>query len=104
MATLAEAAAFAQDIRARGLIIMAYTQAAVSISFEDVSAEHHLERLQLAHAVLASPTMLQEPFAWAVATNPTVVDKWTAGDVDGTAGDLPYVVSTIWDAVALARS
>lgn len=104
MASLTDSANFAQDIKARGVIIAAYTQAAVSITFEDETLPNHAERLELAHQVLTSPPMLQEPFAWAVSTNQTVVDKWAAGDYESAAGDLPYVISTIWDAVALARA
>jgi hypothetical protein len=39
-------------------------------------------------------------FAWAIATNPAVTTKWANEDYDEAFDDLPYVISTVWDAVA----
>lgn len=104
MATLTDSATFATDGAARLPVIAAYVQAAVLIAFEDASTEHHEERVALAYEVLANPTGLSDQFAWAMSTNATVVDEWVAGNPEQAVSDMSFVITTIWDAVALARA
>lgn len=104
MATLTDSAIFATDGAARLPVIAAYVQAAVSIAFEDSTTEHHEERVALAYEVLANPTSLADQFTWAMSTNATVVDEWVAGNTEQAISDMSFVLTTIWDAVALARA
>jgi hypothetical protein len=100
MSTLTQAAAFATDDAARLPLAAAMVQAAVAIMYEDGATTHHYARVSLAAQVIQHPMAYVEAFAWALSTNATVVDKWTAEDFDGAIGDFPYVVSTVWNAVA----
>lgn len=104
MATLTDSANFATDGAARPPVIAAYVQAAVSIVFEDPTTEHHEERVGLAYEVLANPTALSDQFAWVMSTNPTVVDEWIAGNAEQAVSDMSFVLTTIWDAIAMARA
>lgn len=78
----------------------AVATAAVQIINEDPTTALHAERVALAKRCLRDPGSITDTFAWVVTTNQTVVDKWAAGDVAGAWGDVPFVISTIWDALA----
>lgn len=100
MATLADAAAFARDDEVHDPLTAAVVAAAIAIMYEDGATPHHGERTALATQVLRNPSSITDAFAWALSTNTTVVDKWNNGDHAGAISDFPYVISTVWDAIA----
>lgn len=104
MSALSEAADFARDAEFRPLLSAALERAAIDIVAEDPAADDHENRARLARRVLTSPEdpALLSQFQWAVSTNGTVVSKWLGGDQDGTAGDLAFVLGSLWNAVAAA--
>lgn len=102
MATLSEAAAFANDYAVRSPIMAAIAAAAVAILNEDPNTPNHEERTALGRMTLRQPALVAERFAWAMSSNPTIVGKHATGDVDGAISDFAYVVSTVWDAIAFA--
>jgi hypothetical protein len=100
VSTLNESAAYATDNDLVLPLTAAIVQAAISITYEDADTPSHGERKALAGRVLTNPGGMVAAFAWATSSNPTVVDKWTAGDQAGALGDMSYVLGTVWDAVA----
>jgi hypothetical protein len=104
MATLLDAGNFALDANVRLPLTAGITQAAVAIMNEDPITVHHVPRCLLATQVLRNPMSMCDAFAWAVSTNPTVVDKWTAADFNGAIGDFSYVIASVWDAMAGAAT
>lgn len=102
MTTLTEQAAFAQSIASEfaGQLRAACVTAAVSILNEDPTTPLHDERHALAMVCVRNPGAVTDAFAWAVSTNPTVTDKWTAGEFDSAFNDFGFVLSTVWDSVA----
>jgi len=103
MATHTQAAFFARDPAVRAPLTAAITATAIMVANEDPSTPLHEPRVELAHRVLVHPASMVDQFAWAISTNPTVVDKWAAGDNEGAIGDFSYVITTIWDALAEAN-
>lgn len=103
MSILTDAAAFATDPELRGPLTAAYVAAAISIMTESADTANHRLRVLLAHQSITNPSGVFERFAWSVSTNPTAVGKWVSGDRDGALSDLPYVLSTVFDAIAGAH-
>jgi hypothetical protein len=95
-----DAASFAADPELANPLIAAVVSTAVQIMAEDPNSAFHKQRAALAYEVLTNPTRVSSTWNWTVSTNPTVVGKWTAGDKDGAIGDLAYVLSTVWNAMA----
>lgn len=100
MATLTDAANFAGDLTVRPPLIAGMVQAAVNIMAESGTTADHTQRVALAIQIMRSPNALVDPFAWAVSTNPTVVDEWTTGNRAGAINDFAYAIASVWNAVA----
>lgn len=100
MTALDDAAAVATDTRLISPLRAALERAAVDVMNEGGDTVGHDRRVAHASLVLQSPASWIEPWLWAVSTNTTLVTKWVAGDTEGATSDLPFVVSTLWDAMA----
>lgn len=100
MGVLTDAATYANDPDLLPPLTAAIVAAAVAISSESNDTPGHVQRVQLATQVLNSPAAMSTVFAWATSINGTVVGKWVSGDHDGALGDIPFVLGTVWDAVA----
>jgi hypothetical protein len=100
MPTLSESAAFAQDPELAGPLTSAVVATAIQIMNEDPTTPGHRTRVGLASQILNFPAGAVEKFAWALSTNPIVVDKWTAGDKAASQADFAYVISTVYNAIA----
>lgn len=98
---LLNAAEFATSLAVRPPLTAGIVAAAVQIINEDPGTGHHLERVNLAQRVVASPQQMTEQFIWLVSTNMTVVNKWVTGDRDGAINDFAFVIASIWDSIAV---
>ncbi len=97
MATLADAAEFAQDPALHGPLTVAVATAAVNIMNEDPNTNHHATRVALARHILGNPGAYADRFRYVVATNPTIVAH---PDIESALGDLQYVVDSVYNAMA----
>ena len=100
MSAVGDAAAFAADPALANPLTAAVVATAIQIMAEDATSQYHDKRARLAYDVLQTPQRVSFTWNWAVSTNPTVVGKWASGDQEGALGDLPYVLSTVWNAMA----
>jgi hypothetical protein len=100
MATLTDAANFATDPNIRLPLTAGMVAAAVQIMAEDGATAGHTARVALASQVVRSANAYIDSFAWAVATNPTVVDEWTTGNRTGAINDFAYAIASVWNAIA----
>jgi hypothetical protein len=82
----------------RGRVRMAAVKAAVAVANEGPSGDERRDSLRgnLATNVLADPAGYEERFVWAVLTNSAVA----AAGIAAPDGDLDYVMTTVWDALA----
>lgn len=104
MATLTDAAAFAQDDQARPALMAGIVQAAVQIMTEAGDTAFHDQRVTLATHAIRNPASVVDAFAWAVSTNPAIVDEWTAFNRTQAITDFAFGISSVWNAVAGAAT
>jgi len=78
--------------------------AAVEIMAEDGATPYHDQRVSLAIQAIRNPQSIVDAFSWAVSTNATVVDEWTADNRTGAVGDFAFAISSVWNAVAGAAA
>lgn len=98
MATLAEAAQYAEDPDFIRRVRQAMTKAAANVAAESEQANNHADRVLLAKAVLALPNEWARNFAIAVANNPNVGTGTSDPLMDD--GALEFVTNSLWDAFA----
>lgn len=96
MATLAEAAQYAEDPAFVRRVRQAMTKAAANVASESDQTANHTDRVALAKAVLALPNEWAANFAVAVANNPNVGTGTSDPLTDDSA--LEFVVNSLWDA------
>lgn len=104
MATLQDCANFAQDPSLQGPLLAAIASAAVQIMSEAGTTQFHDQRVALATTALRSPMSVVDSFAWAVSTNTTIVDEWEQNNRTQAYSDIPFGVSSVWNAVAGAAT
>lgn len=104
MATLTDAANFAENTDVRPPIAAGVVAAAINIMTEDGSTPYHDQRVTLAIQAIRNPSSVVDAFCWAVSTNTTVVDEWTADNRTGAIGDFAFTISSVWNAVAGAAT
>lgn len=102
--TLADQADLATSMASTyvGSLRAAVASAAVAIMAESTDQPNHVQRIALAQRTLRDPGSVTDAFAWAVSTNTTLIERWGGGDHEGIWGDVPFVISTVWDALALS--
>ncbi len=100
--SLLDAVTLATSDEFKQLLAAQLVRSAINVYTEDESTADHTARAQLAVRVLRNPLDhgILTSFAWAVSSNDTVASAWTAGDKEGVASDLAFVVSSVWNAVA----
>jgi hypothetical protein len=91
--TLTEQVAWVLDAGNRRKVGQLAIKAALAVSAESASADHHDLRADLALAVLTEPEAWETRFARAVATNPAL--STTPSDAD-----LEFTVASTWNAIA----
>lgn len=96
MATLAAAAAYAEDPAFVRRVRQAMTKAAAAVAAESDQTANHADRVALARAVLALPNAWAANFAIAVANNGNVGTGSSDPLTDDSA--LEFVVNSLWDA------
>lgn len=97
VADLAEAASFRTRVK------VAIVTAAVNVLAEDTSSMTETKaskRNALATAVLTDPQSFADRFAWPVVANPSIA----ANGLASPDGDLAFVVSSVWNAMAGVNS
>lgn len=97
---LDKAAAFAQDPKVAEPLAAAIEKSAVDIMAEDATIAGHQLRTNLAISALQNPMALVSRFAWALSTNPGIVDKWVTEQRDAAVNDFQFGVNSVWDAIA----
>lgn len=93
---IALASTYAASLRA------ALVTTAIAVVNEDASHLNHEARLALAYRALRDVGSVSDAFAYAIATNTTVVDEFDVQDPSAAFADIPYVITTVWDAIALS--
>ncbi len=96
MATLAEAAQYAEDPAFIRRVRQAMTKAAANVASESDQTANHADRAALAATVLALPNEWARNFAVAVANNPNVGTGTSDPLTDD--GALEFVTNSLWDA------
>lgn len=98
MATLAEAAQYAEDPAFIRRVRQAMCKAAANVAAESDQTANHTDRVALAKAVLALPNEWAQNFAYAVANNGNVGTGSSDPLTDDSA--LEFVVNSLWDGFA----
>lgn len=104
MSTLTDAANFAYNADIRLPMQAGVVAAAVNIMAEDGSTQYHDQRVNLAIQAIRNPSSVVDAFCWAVSTNATVVDEWTADNRTQAIADFAFTISSVWNAVAGAAT